>query len=277
MSHKTGGAVYDSAALRLPAAVRELQELLRSYDLLSILVLSSIKTRYKRSSLGVVWTLLNPLLQMTVLTIAFSSLFRSSLERYPIYLLTGLVCWNFFSQSTTLAMHSLLWGAGLLKRVYMPRTIFVVSAIANGLINLGLSLIPLLEIVLFLGHPVYPAWGFLPVAVLLSAAFSLGLSLILSVLAVFFSDVVELYQSLLQILLYLTPIIYPKEIIPARFAGFFELNPLYHLIELFRAPIYSGQLPSLRTILLAAVFSISTLLIGWWTFTGKADEIAYRV
>ena len=267
---------YDSAARGAPF-VREFRELLRYRDLLRLLVANSIKTRYKRSVLGVVWTLLNPLLTMAVLTIVFSSLFRFSLTNYPVYLLSGLLLWGFFAQTTTAAMHSLVWGGGLLKRVYIPRTIFSVSAIATGLVNLLLALGPLALIMLILGHPFRLALLFLPVGVLLTAMFALGVGLILSALAVLFVDVVDMYQVLLTAGLYLTPVIYPEEILPAPYAWTVNLNPMHHLIELFRAPIYLGALPGPNTILAAVASAVLSLLIGWWVFTRKADELAYRI
>jgi ABC-2 type transport system permease protein len=148
---------YDSAEPR-SAAFSELSALLRYRDLLALMTANLVKTRYKRSALGVVWTLLQPLLHMAVLTFAFSTLFRSSLDDYPVYLLCGLVAWNFFSQTTVFAMHSLVWGGSLLKRIYIPRTIFATAAIGQGLINLLLSLLPLVIIMLLLGHPFYPTW-----------------------------------------------------------------------------------------------------------------------
>src|SRR6266849_6535181 len=119
---------YDSAAPRL-SPLAELAELIRCRDLLRMMVANIIKTRYKRSALGVVWTLLNPLLNMAVLTLAFSTLFRFSLPHYPVYVLSGLIFWNFFTQTTLYAMNTLVWGGGLLKRVYIPRTIFSVAAV----------------------------------------------------------------------------------------------------------------------------------------------------
>jgi ABC-2 type transport system permease protein len=276
MANQTQAFDYDSSA-RGSRALSELSALLRYRELLGLLISSHIKTRYKRSALGVVWTLLQPLLHMAVLTIAFSTLFRSSLNRYPIYLLCGLIAWNFFSQTTVFAMNSLVWGGGLLKRVYVPRTIFATAAIGNGLVNLGLSLLPLLLIMLLLGHPLYPTWWFVPIAVVLLAMFTLGVALFLSALAVFFVDVVDLYQTLLQALFFLTAIMYPVSILPPAYAGAIHFNPLYNLVELFRAPIYLGQLPGPNTLLAAAVAAVVTLLAGWWTFTRKADDFAYRL
>src|SRR5689334_16562880 len=148
---------YDSAN-RPPPMVEEFLMLVRYKDLLRLLISGGIKSRYKRSSLGVVWTLLNPLLNMAVMTFAFSTLFKSKIEHYPLYILSGLLCWNFFSQTTVHAMMTLVWGGNLIKRIYLPRTIFAVSSIGIGLVNLCLALIPLVVVMLVLGHPFYPTW-----------------------------------------------------------------------------------------------------------------------
>ena len=267
---------YNSAEARSPF-IGELVELWRYRDLLMLLVTNSIKTRYKRSTLGVVWTLLNPLLSTLVLTIAFQAIMRFRVENYTIYLLVGLLFWTFFSQSTTQAMNTLIWGSNLLKRIYVPRTIFAVSVLGNGLINFLLSLIPLAVIMLFMRHPFYSTLLLLPFAILLMAMFTLGLALFISTLAVFFVDVVDIYGILLQALFYLTPIIYPLDIIPAQFARFIKLNPMTIMVELFRTLIYNGQIPSTGLSLAAVGLSLFSLLIGWFVFTKRVDEFAYRL
>ncbi len=267
---------YNSAETRSPF-IGELVELWHYRDLLKLLVTNSIKTRYKRSTLGVVWTLLNPLLSTLVLTIAFQAIMRFSVEYYTVYLLVGLLFWTFFSQTTTQAMNTLIWGSNLLKRIYVPRTIFAVSVMGNGLINFLLSLIPLAVIMLFMRHPFYWTLLLLPFAILLMAMFTLGLALFISSLAVFFVDVVDIYAILLQALFYLTPIIYPLDIIPERFARFIQLNPMSIMVELFRALIYNGQVPSAGLFLAAFGLSISSLVVGWWVFTKRVDEFAYRL
>ncbi|MFH1619154.1 MAG: ABC transporter permease [bacterium] len=268
--------VYDSAAAPSPL-FGELRELWRYRELLLQLIVNSIKTRYKRSLLGLAWTMLNPLLHMAVLTAAFSTMFRGSLVHYPIYVLTGLLCWNFFSQTTTHSMGSLVWGGGLVKRIYIPRTIFVFSAVGNGLVNLGLSMIPLLAIMLLLGHPLRTVACFMPVSILLLTVFALGIALLMSVLAVFFADVIEVHQTAVQILFFLTPIMYPKNIFPLKYTWCLDINPMFYFVEIFRAPIYSGALPESRIILTAALFAIFSFALGWWAYTRKMNEFAYRL
>ena len=266
---------YDSAGRRT-GMVAELLELYRYQDLLKLLVSQMTTQRYKRSSLGVLWTLLNPLISMAVLTIAFSTVFKTT-AAYPVYLLSGLVCWNFFSQTVLYSMGSLVAGGSLIKRVYVPCTIFGVASVANGLVNLGLSLIPLVIIMAVLHHPFYGAWLFVPVAVALLAAFCLGVTLLMSTLAVFFADVVDMFGLILQSWFFLTPVMYPLDVLPPRFKGLMVLNPVYHLVEIFRAPIITGELPALEHLLWGAGWAGGTLLLGWWTITRKANEFAYRL
>jgi ABC-type polysaccharide/polyol phosphate export permease len=267
---------YDSAARR-SRALSELVALLRYRDLLALMIASQVKMRYKRSALGVVWTLLQPLLHMAVMSVAFSTLFHGTLEHYPVYVLSGLIAWNFFTQTTTYAINSLVWGGALLKRIYMPRTIFAASSIGHGLVNLGLSLVPLVGIMLAVGHPLYAAWWIVPLAVLLLAMFALGVALFLSALAVFFVDVADLYQTVVQAGFYLTAVMYPVTILPPALRWYLHLNPMYNLLELFRAPIYLGQLPGPNTIAAAVASAVIALGVGWWAFTRKADEFAYRI
>jgi ABC-type polysaccharide/polyol phosphate export permease len=268
-------AVYDSAE-RGPAALEELRALWRFADLIWLYIGGGLKTRYRRSALGVAWTLVNPLLTMLVLTVAFSALFHGNLERYPVYVLSGLLFWNFFSQSTTAAMRSFLSEGKLLQRVYVPRTTFAVAAVGTGIANWLIGLAPLAVIMLLLGHPWRPSLLYLPVAIVLGGMFALGTALILATLAVRYTDVVDIYEVLLRAAFFLTAVMYPASIIPARQAWLLALNPLYLLLEQFRTPIYSGQLPSAGHTLLAAGVAAGTLAAGWWLFTRSADELAYR-
>ncbi len=268
--------IYDSAQ-RPPAMIEELSEIWRYRDLLVQLVARNVKIRYKRSVLGIGWTMLNPLLIMIILTLVFSNLFRVAIEHYSVYILSALVIWNFFSQTTTMAMSELVWGGGLFHRIYIPRTIFALSAVGTGIVNLIFALVPLAIIMLATGVPLSPTLTFLPIPILLTALFALGVGLLLSVLAAQFSDVVEVYQIVLTAWMYLTPIFYPLEIIPEQYRWLFNLNPMYHMLETFRLPIYAGTLPGLGRLFIAAFIAVVTLAIGWASFTKKVDEFAYRI
>lgn len=267
--------IYDSAAHAIPA-LSELRELRHYRFLLFQLIRRDLVARYKRSVLGVAWTMLNPLGTMLIMTLVFSNLFKS-VESYPVYILSGLIVWNFFSQGTNAAMVGLIWGGSLMQRIYLPRTIFGVSAIGTALVNLVIGLVPLTLVMLITGMPIPLTMLFLPVSFLLLTAFTLGFGLLLSALAIYFPDVAEMYQILLTAWMYLTPIIYPEEIIPERFLSLYRINPMYWMLKMFRLPIYAGRLPTFAEVLPALAWSVSFLIFGWLFFTSKSDEYAYRV
>jgi ABC-2 type transport system permease protein len=268
--------VYDSGVKRSKA----LEELIEAYNyrhLIFQLIRRDVLTRYKRSILGVAWTMLNPLGMMIVLSIAFSQLFGGT-RAYPAYVLTGLVVWNFFSQTTTASMNQMVWGGGLLGKIYIPRTAFVLSSIGTGIVNLLLSLVPLIIVLMVTGTPLRTAILFLPVSILAVAAFSLGIGLLLSTWAIYFYDVTEMYQIVLTAWMYLTPIIYPPEIVPESFRiWIFNLNPMYYIVSIFRGPLYEGIIPPINEILVAVGFPIVIMAAGWIIFSQKSDEFAYRV
>jgi ABC-type polysaccharide/polyol phosphate export permease len=267
--------IYDSAQL-IPHALQELKEAMRYRHLLFQLVRRDILTRYKRSFLGVAWTMLSPLGMMLVLSFVFSQLF-SGVRAYPAFILTGMMAWNFFSQSTLSAISSLVWGGGLLQRIYIPRASFGISAIGSGVVNLLLAFAPLIIVMAITGVPIRITAIFLPVSILLMACFTLGLGLTVSTLAVYFPDVAEMYQIILTAWMYITPIIYPESTIPDKYHFVLHLNPMYYLVKLWRLPLYDGVWPTWGDIWPAAVAAISVLLIGWFFFTSKSDEFAYRV
>ncbi len=259
------------------AALQELREIFRYQNFIGQLARRDILTRYKRSILGVAWTMLNPLGMMVVMTLAFSQLF-SQVPGYPAYILSGLVVWTFFSQTTTAAMVNLVWGGGLLNRIYIPRTSFAIAAIITGLFNLVLSLITLLLVMIVIGLPVRISILFLPYPMVLLAAFSLGVGLLISTLAVYFPDVSEMYQILMMAWMYLTPIFYPESILPKTYGPLLiKLNPIYYLLRLFRACIYEGRFPAPAEIWPATIIALVVMVAGWYLFSKKSDEFAYRI
>jgi len=267
---------YDSQYRQSPA-IEELVDTFKYRDLIYQLIRRDIVTRYKRSALGVVWTMLQPLGMMFVMAIVFSTLFHQ-VEGYVAYLLSGLIAWTFFSQTTSAAIFQIVWGGALIRKIYVPMTSFCISAIGTGLVNLTLSIIPLLLIMLVIRRPVTWAFLFIPIPILLLMAFALGVSLILSTLTVYFPDVREMYQIIIQAWMYLTPIMYPADILPKAYRFWIlNLNPMYYLISMFRIPIYQGTLPPSEIMIPGALISLVTLLIGWIYFSKKADNFAYTL
>ncbi len=265
---------YDSDKRR-NAALDDLIQIFRYKDLVAHLVRRDVTARYKRSVLGIAWTMLHPLGMMLILTVVFSQVF-SAIEGYSAYILSGLMVWNFFAQSSVSGINSLVWGGDLFRRIYFPRSVFALSAVGTGVINLFFALVPFLAVSLLVGK--YPTINFvlilIPIA--LVAMFTLGLSLIIASLGIRFPDLVEMYNVLLLAWMYLTPIIYPASIIPAWMQPFMNLNPMYHMVRLFRQPIFDGQPLDLQLLGICVLISLATLVFGWILFARISDEIAYR-
>ena len=252
-------------------------EIYRYRDLVLALVARELKVRYRRSAIGFTWTMLQPLLMMLVLQVVFSSLFRFQLANYPVYAMAGILFWNFFSQSVVTSMNSLRGNALLLKKVPVPKAVFPIATVASGVINLVFALVPLLMILVITGHRLTPALLFLPVAILLAALFTLGAGLLLSPLSIFFNDIVEMITVILSVLMYLTPIFYPKEIVPPKMRWIVRFNPLRSILEVFRDPIYYGKVPPLSHLTVSCVIVLIALGLGAWAFRKSSDRIPFYI
>jgi ABC-type polysaccharide/polyol phosphate export permease len=269
--------IYDSSQHGF-FALDELREVINYRNLVWQLTRRDVLARYKRSILGVAWTMLNPLGMMLVLTIAFSKILRFDIPGYATFVLSGLMVWNFFSQATTAAMVNLVWGGGLLRRIYIPRSSFALAAMGTGLVNLTLSLIPLFLVMILTGTPVRISILFIPVPVLMVLAFSLGVGLLISTWAIYFPDVSEMYLIVLSAWMYLTPVIYTADMLPQSLRVWLQyLNPMFGLVQLFRIPIYEGRIPDWSELWPSLLISVAVLIIGWLAFSAKSDEFAYRV
>jgi len=267
--------VYDSTK-RGVAALEELREIINYRNLLFQMVRRDVVTRYKRSILGIAWTMLNPLMTTVILAIVFSQVFGAE-EEYAVYVLSGLMPWTFFSQTTSASIVGLLWGGSLIHRIFMPRTVFAVSAIGTGLVNFLLSLVPLLVLIMITGVNLTWSVFLTPIAILFLAMFSLGVGLFLSSVAIRFADIADMYQIILTAWFYLSPIIYKEEYIPEQFTWIVKLNPMYYLINFFRAFVYDGRFPTIEEYLITGGIASISLLFGWIFFSQRADEFAYRI
>lgn len=249
----------------------------RYRDLILHLAARDLKVRYRRSVIGFLWTMLQPLILMLVFQAVFSALFRFDIPNYPVYALVGVLFWNFFSQTVVASMNSLRGNAQLMQKLPVPSAVFPLATVLSGLVNLALALVPLFLVLLVTGHPLSGALFFLPVAIAIGAAFTLGAGLLLSPLAVFFSDTVELVSVVLMMLMYLTPVFYPMSILPASVRWVVEANPVRLMLESFREPIYHGQLPSWSTLGLSLGAALLSLGLGVEVFRRSSDRIPYYV
>lgn len=255
----------------------EARDIGRHTSLLYELVRRDMTVRYKRSVLGFFWTMLHPLLLMAIFFIVFSTVFRGRTPRYETYFLSAYVAWNFFAQTVVNAMASVAWNGPLMKRVRVPLSLFTLATTISGLVNLALALAVLFAIMLIAGAPFHATLFFLPVSLLLVGIFTFGVSLALTAVSIFFADVREMVQAALPALLYLTPIIYPLEIVPERFRWLISLNPILYLVQLVRDPIYHGSIPSAQTLLVAAALAFGSLSVGWLIFRRLAPRFHAHV
>lgn len=255
-----------------------MRQLYRYRDLIWTLVQRDLKVRYRRSAIGFLWTMLQPLFMLLVLNIVFSQIFRFNVKNYPVYVLAGLLFWNFFQQTIITSMNSLKGNANILQKLPVPLAVFPIATVISSLVNLLFAFVPLFAILLATGHRLTPALFFLPVAILVSAIFTLGAGLILSPLAVFFSDVIELVSVVMMMLFYMTPVIYPKAIVDGtRFDFLVRFNPVRSILEIFRDPIYYGKIPPLDHFALAAVIAVAALAVGIVSFRRSSDRIPFYI
>jgi ABC-2 type transport system permease protein len=267
--------LYDSAASR-SRALEEARAVWAYRGLVHELVVRDIKVRYKRSVLGIAWTMLAPLLNMVALTLVFSTILKQQITNYPVFFMTGAIFWAFFSQTTSTAASQTQDSNEIAKRIYIPRSVFVASAIGVGLVNLALSIVPLLIILVVTHFPIYTTWAFLPVAVLIEAFFAAGVGLWLFTFASRFSDVREMYTVIVQTWFFLTPIVYHPAIVPARFRFALWFNPLYYLVQIFRKPVYDGVLPSAALLGVSVAISVVVFVTGWIYFSNRAERFAFQ-
>lgn len=254
-----------------------IQNFKKFQPLLAELVARDIKIKYRRSVLGVVWTLLNPLLMMIILSIVFSNLFKFEIENFPLYILSGQVIFNFFSSSTTDAMSAITGNAALIKKVYVPKYMFVLSRVFSSFINLLASFSALLLMMLVMRVELNWTVFFAVIPIILIAIFSLGVGLILSAITVRFRDIMHLYSVFTTGLLYLTPVIYPMSILPAAIRMVVMANPITNILQMLRNVMFNNCLPDITSILIGIVEAGAALAIGLYVFYKNQDQFILNI
>jgi len=253
-----------------------LQGLWKYRELIGLLVSRDLKVRYKRSVLGMGWTLLNPLLQMGVYTLVFSTIMRVDVPQFPVFLLSGLLPWTLISTSITGAAHCLLNNQGLIRKVAVPQMVYPVAVVASKLVDLLLSLLPLALLALLLGRPPGPSWVALAPALILLTVFSTGLALLFSSLTVFYRDMRHLVDILIQVWFYVTPVIYPityLEKLPYRALRLIlSANPATPLIRCFQVSLYEGRFPDAALLGAASLSTAIVFAVGFLVFTSRESE-----
>lgn len=257
--------------------IERFQVFIKYKNLLWNLVARDIKVRYRRSVLGLLWTVLNPLLMMIVITIVFSTLFKQNIPNFPIYYLAGSLIFSFNSETTSNALYSIIGNASLMKKVYIPKYLFPLSKVVSGLVNLGFSLVAMFVVMLVLGVDFQPTLLLLPIPIFFTFLFASGLGLILSTATVFFRDIAHFYGVFVMAWTYFTPIFYPETILPAKALYVMNFNPMYHYVTYCRAIVLYGVFPGLKETLLCFIISILFFVLGLYVFFKKQDKFVLYI
>ncbi|HIT44701.1 MAG TPA: ABC transporter permease [Candidatus Aphodovivens excrementavium] len=239
----------------------------RNWFTLTSLISRDFKLKYRRSVLGVVWSVLNPLLMMCVLAAVFSFFLRfSSIENYPLYLILGNTLFGVMSDSTSAAMTSIIESSSLLKKIRIEKMIFPLEKVLFALVNFCFALIAVAAVMIF--FRVMPTVNilFLPLLLVYVLLFSAGLSFLLSALAVFFRDVCHLWSVIITAWTYATPLFYPVEILPDWMVAIEQFNPMYYYVTYFRDIVLWGQTPGLEFNLICLAFAVITFAVGFLVF-----------
>lgn len=241
------------------------------------LVSRDFKTKYKRSVLGVFWSFLNPLMMMTVQYIVFSTLFKSDIPDFAAYLIIGTVMFNFFSESCSMTLTSILGNSGLITKVYMPKYIYPLTRTLSSMVNLFISIIPMMIVCIVTGVELHKSMVLSLYFFICLVVFCLGMGLLLATSMVFFRDTQFLWGVISMIWMYATPIFYPESIVPETIRKVIFLNPLYHFIKNARICLIDGISPEPRAYVLCLCISLGMLFIGAFIFCKKQDEFVLYV
>lgn len=248
-------------------------ELLKRYSfLIRQLVSRDFKRKYKKSALGVLWSFLNPLLTMLVQYLVFSTIFKSSIENFIMYLLSGIILFNFFGEAVGLGLNSIIDNTHLINKVYMPKVIYPFSRVISSAINLLISVVPLLLMMIITDVPMTKAMLLIPIGLGCLLVFCLGMSMMLSAAMVFFRDTLFLWNIISTLWMYLTPTFYPVDIIPETWLPIYKLNPMYQYITFLRSILLDGVAPEPGLYVGCIVSAGVVFLLGWVVFKKNQDK-----
>ncbi len=277
---RTPRAHFVSKSFGAADVIPSLIELWRRRELLWHMTIRHLRGQYKQSILGYAWAIINPLSLMLTLSFVFSVLLRvfdTGGIPYPLFLLTALLPWLFFATAVSAATDSITGAFSLVTKVYFPREVLPIAAVLTKIVDLGFGLIILVALMVYLGYP--PVWTivWVPVLFFIHLLFTLGMALPLAALNLFFHDVRYLVGVVLTLWFYLTPIIYPSDIVPDKYQILFDLNPNALFINAYRRVVLEGVNPGADRLLLGLGIATLTFLIGYYLFKRMEPRFADRI
>lgn len=236
-----------------------------------------LKLKYKRTFLGYFWSLLNPILNLTILSVVFSHFVGRGMKDYTLYLFSGLIAWTFFHGSLMASSTSLLENENFIKKIYLPKVIFPLSKILLRILDFLLSFIALTLIGVFLQIPFHATLLLVPLAAFLLFIFTFGISMMVSVATIYFRDMIYLLTVFLQLLYFVTPILYPEGALPANYLPYLQLNPLYWQLNLFHHLVYFGDIPTLFEWAMGVGTALLALVAGLAVLVGLEEDLVFRM
>lgn len=245
--------------------------------LIGELVKRDLRLKYRRSVLGYLWSLLNPLLMMLVMVVVFSYMFRFDIDNYALYLICGQTMFNFFNEATNKSMFAIIDNGALIKKIYVPKYIFPISRVLSCFVTMSFSLLAIVIVMLATHVRFHLTMLIFWIPLLYLLVFSCGVGMILSALSVKFRDVTHLYGVLTMAWMYATPIFYPISAVPKSVAFIIRLNPLYIFIDLFRELVLYGSVPGIGMWLAGAWMAVTMFGVGALIFRGKQDDFIYYI
>lgn len=269
--------------------VSAVSDVIASRELLWSLTQRELSTKYRRSFLGWSWSMLNPLATVAIYGFVFGVLFgatappgtNSGLTNFVFFMLCGLIPWNYFSMSMSLGMNAISANSGLVRKVAFSRETLVFSNIAHALVQFLIELTILVALLAAFGSPLFAHLPMTLVLVVLLTIFVTGIALALSALSVFFRDLTYLWAIATQIWFFITPIVYSPDLleseVPVWGQNLLRLNPMVHFVSEFRACLYHAEFPDPQKLLVLVVSSVTTLIIGWWSFTRLSRRLPEEV
>ena len=246
--------------------------------LLEEIVKKNFTSKYKDSVLGIFWTVLSPLLMMALFTIIFSTLFSRSIENFPVYFLCGWCLYIFFSNTVTVSMAALKGNRNILQKTPAPKHIFVLAGIISEFLNYSITLMILVCVMIVTGAPFYWSTIFFAILPILSLSIMMtGLGLILSIIAVYYTDIVHLWRAVSMMFMYGSGIFYPMSIIPEPYHSILILNPLFCVTDLFKCFVYYGIFPQVGYIINSMLLSLIILIFGIIVFKKFENKIVVKL
>lgn len=252
--------------------MKTLKEIYAYRQMIFSLVKKDLRGRYKGSVLGFLWTFINPLMQLVIYTIVFTFILPSNIENYYIHLFVALVPWIFFSSALTGGSIAITGQKDLVKKIYFPREVLPISYVTSSFVNMLFCFIIIFAVLLFSGTGFnFVALLFLPLVMLVEYVMALGIAMIASAVTVYFRDLEHILGILSMAWLYMTPVIYSPDMIPAALQPLFKINPMYPVIQAYRDILYYKEIPHVMTLLHGLLLGAVVLLIGWLIF-GKLKK-----